>query len=80
MGRRIRSTSTPAETIAKASRVPIETSEPASRTVRNPAGMETKTPTRIWVIQGVRNFGCTRAMNGGSSPSFDIEKKTLDCP
>src|ERR1041385_9273047 len=76
LGRRILSTRTPAETIANASSVPIETSEPASRTVRKPAGMATKTPTRIWVIHGGRNFGCTRAMNGGRSPSLDIEKKT----
>src|ERR1051325_6431549 len=72
-GSRTRSTITPAATIANASSVPIDTSDAASRTVRNAAGIATPIPTMIWVIQGVRNFGWILFTTGGRSPSFDIE-------
>src|SRR5579863_1054727 len=56
-GRFRRRTQTPAQTITKASRVPILT-----RTARSPIGIRaaknaTQTPTTIEVIQGVRNRG-----------------------
>ena len=70
----------PAQTMTKASSVPIEHKLPASRTLRMPAKKATPTPVTMVVIHGVRNFGCTRWMNGGSRPSRDIAQNTRDCP
>src|SRR5438093_9377551 len=56
-GSRTRSTSTPIETITKASSVPIETRLAASRIGKMAAKNATTTPVTIVVIHGVRNFG-----------------------
>src|ERR1041385_6436013 len=69
-GSRIRSTSTPIETITNASNVPMETRLPASRTVNIAETIATAIPVRIDVIHGVRNRGCTRLTNGGSLVSI----------
>lgn len=68
-GSRTRNTNIPAETITKASNVPIEQRLPASRTVNTAEKKATPIPVIIDVIHGVRNLGCTRLTTGGSSPS-----------
>src|SRR6267378_7285767 len=73
LGSRTRSTRMPTDTITNASSVPIETRLAASRIGRIAAKNATTTPVTIDVRYGVWNLGCTLLMNGGSSPSRDIE-------
>src|SRR6266404_3086271 len=56
-GARTRSTSTPIETMTKASSVPMETRLAASRIGKIAAKNATTTPVTIVVIHGVWNFG-----------------------
>ena len=69
----IRRVTTPAETTAKANRVPIEVSSPAMPMGMVPAAIITITPVMIVVIHGVRNRGCMFATALGSKPSRAIE-------
>src|SRR5262249_51719637 len=69
----IRITRTPAETTAKAKRVPIEVSPPATLIGVVPAAIITISPVMMVVIQGVRNRGWILATTGGKSPSRAIE-------
>src|SRR5437588_11574287 len=73
LGSRTRSTITPIDTITNASRVPIDTRLPASRTVSRDATMATAMPVTIEVMYGVWNFGWTLLTNRGSRPSRAIE-------
>src|SRR5947209_3254733 len=79
-GSRRRSTQMPAHTITNANRVPMLTISSSTLMGNDAASAATNTPTVMDDIQGVRNFGCTALNIDGSSPSFDIEKNTRDCP
>src|SRR5438874_208568 len=57
VGSRMRSTNTPTETMTNASKVPIDTRLPASRTVRSADTNATAIPAMIDVIEGVWNLG-----------------------
>src|SRR3954466_15005966 len=57
LGSRIRRTSTPQQTITKASRAPMETSLAASRAGRMAAGIDTARPVITDVMYGVRKRG-----------------------
>src|SRR6266496_6253752 len=56
LGSRTRSTRIPAETMTKASKVPMEQRLPASRTVKTAEKKATATPVIMEVIHGVRNL------------------------
>src|SRR5215472_8611822 len=77
---RTRISQTPAHTITNASSVPIETSSLRTLIGVSAATVATTPPTRIVEMYGVRNRVCTALAHSGKSPSFDIEKKTRDCP
>ena len=72
-GRRTRKIQTPAETITKASSVPMLTSCPNWPMGITPPMMATKTPTMICVFQGVRNLGWISLAHFHSRPSRDME-------
>src|SRR5207237_7976051 len=65
LGSRTRSTTTPIDTITNASRVPIDTRFPASRTASRDATMATTMPVTIDVMEGVGNLGRTPSTNRG---------------
>src|SRR5262245_38393587 len=69
LGSRLRRTRIPAETMTKASRVPIEQRLPASLTVNTAEKNATIMPVMIEVIQGVRKRGWTRLTAAGKRPS-----------
>src|SRR5580700_3460570 len=77
---RARRIQTPAQTITNASSVPIETKEPRTLIGVNAATVATTRPTRIVERYGVRKRGWMALAHLGSNPSFDMEKKTRDCP
>ena len=71
-GRRCRNTMTPAQTIANASRVPIEIGSPRSFKGNTPAITAAVAPVTSVPTCGVRKRGCTDANIFGRSPSRDI--------
>ena len=72
--------STPALTMMKASRVPIEISSPSTESGTRPATMPPTTPQRTIENCGVLVRGLTRPKRGGSIPSSDIRMKIRVCP
>src|SRR5579859_912379 len=72
-GWRTRKTQTPADTMVKASSVPMLTSSDSTSILKNAGMIAANDPNTIVVIQGVRNFGCTAEAHFGSRPSLDIE-------
>src|SRR6201993_1549577 len=78
LGLRRRMIHTPAHTITKASSVPMFTMSPRRLMGSDAARKATQVPTIRVEIQGVRNLGWTALKVFGSSPSFDMEKKTRD--
>src|SRR5256714_2258506 len=80
LGSRMRSTNTPTDTMTNASRVPIETRLPASRTVRSADTDATPMPVMIDVRYGVWNLGWILLTNWGRRPSRDMLQNTRDCP
>ena len=63
-------TSTPADTIANARSVPIETNSPRMPIGKRPATIIATVPVTIVVMYGVLNFEWTAANFFGSKPSF----------
>ena len=51
-----------------------------SAMLANAAKTATKSPVMMVPMYGVLNRGCTRARNGGSSPSRDIDMKMRGWP
>src|SRR5436189_6230615 len=77
-GSRTRSTTTPTETMTKASNVPIDTRVAASAIGRMAAKNATATPVTIDVMYGVWYRGCGFFTNAGNSPSRAMESHTSD--
>src|SRR5690349_6840175 len=73
-GLRRRSTHTPPETMANASKVPMFSISPSWLMGRDAAKKATKVPTLSVEIHGVRNLGWITLKNPGRSPSRDMEK------
>src|SRR5262245_13742718 len=67
-----RKTRTPAQTIANANNVPIETNSPSNPIGNNPATSVAIDPVKIVASHGVWNRECTTLKIGGSKPSLDI--------
>jgi hypothetical protein len=69
----LRSTRTPMQTIANASKVPILTSWLSTEIGNNPEAIATTIPVIAVVTCGVRYRGWSLAKSGGSKPSRLIE-------
>src|SRR5258708_21101646 len=72
-GRLRRRTHTPAQTITKASRVPILTNSPTMPMGITPAKNATQMPTMMVHFQGVRNLGWISPAHFHNKPSRDME-------
>ena len=71
---------TPAHTAVNASRMPIEISSPSTSSGKTPAKNAATMPVTIVATCGVRYFGCTFCIDGGSRPSRDIAMKMRGWP
>ena len=70
----------PRHTIMNANNVPITVMSDMTEAGTNAAIKPTKMQNRKLDFHGVWNFGCSRENTAGTSPSFDMEKNTRDCP
>ncbi|MNH43231.1 hypothetical protein D3C79_1050820 [compost metagenome] len=70
---------TPAQTITKASKVPMLVISPTTRMGTNAAKRLTNTANKILDFHGVLHFVCTSEKTFGNNPSLLIEKNTRDC-